>query len=213
MYHGAVADPLNSGLAYSYDSGEEPRRDDDGERVAVLNRWWLPFLSMTVVPILVAAFAYVLFPEKRNDLEIGLRTLPAGSLGSPSGDEYYKLETALFAIVAPGGLYLLPWLWVRSTASSTRSSAVISGVAGLLVLAALLVAVLSYGWISAPDGSAYLEDDGPNGWLGDNGIVTPLGAIWLVCILTSILSLLLVPTFWLVRRLSLAGTQEPPLRP
>ena len=176
---------------------------------SALNRWWLPFLSLIAAPLLAAALAFVLFPTKRNDLEIGLRTLPPATLGQPSGDEYYRLTAALLAVLIPGLLYLVPWLWLRSGTPRVRAAAKVTSTLGLLGLGCLLAAVLSYGWTSVPEGAIYLEDDGPNGWLGDDGIIAPQGTIWLMSILTSVVALLLLPTFWLVTRPS-RGDVTPP---
>ncbi len=137
-----------------------------------LNRWWLPFLWITLTPIVTVPLSAILFSVLagyHGPADVGLPPNPPrgcpflnGFFGDPDPDcgpqfLYSEVGPTIIAFVLPGLLNLVPFLWVSSRRSMVRTAGIVAGLLGLLRLALPpTVLMLALDRVST-DGGSYFE--------------------------------------------------------
>jgi hypothetical protein len=182
-----------------------------------LNRWWLPFLWITLTPVVTVPLSAVLFDTLagyQTPAEVGLPD-PARTDGCDRDGwfggfcptyEYSEVAPTIFAFVLPGLLNLISFLWVSSTRPRVLAAGIVAGLFGIVrVSIPVIVLMTAFNRVTAAGGTTYFDFGG--GWIN----FSPADEVWSAGALAWLGSLLVWGLFAIVLYISewRTGTADP----
>jgi hypothetical protein len=143
-----------------------------------LNDWRLPFLWITLTPIVTVPLSAILYSAlagRQTPAEIGVPD-PARTDGCDgwfcATYEYSEVGPTVLAFALPGLLNLVSFLWVSSTRPRVRAAGIVAGLLGVLRFSIpVIVLTAAFDRVTDAGGTTYFQF---SGWIN----LSPHAEVW-----------------------------------
>lgn len=171
-------------------------------RFSWLNDWSMPFRWIVLAPIITVPLSVILFitlAGNQSPAEVGLPPNPPPctflpDLGLIFSDEplsdytapdcgpqfrYSEVGPTIFALVLPGLLNLVPFLWVSSTRPRVLAAGIVAGLLGIVRVSIPAIVLTASTRVTDAGGTTYFEwiDSSPHNEVWGAGILAWLGTL------------------------------------